>query len=153
MPCSERLKSGGPLPPPRLDPQLLAIGGWQVADERSVQWKPAFNNASAELNATLADGNRRVGVYIAYYRQQNYERKLISSDNVLVRISDKDWAQVARGARTITFDAQAVTVRSGRLRANADAGSSALSYGTGTGSMAALRRTITLARPGWRSQG
>ena len=73
------------------------------------------------MNVTLADGNRRVGVYIAYYRQQNYERKLISSDNVLVRTTDKDWAQFGRGARSITLDAQPVTVRSGQLRGNAGA--------------------------------
>ncbi len=116
------LEPGGPLTPPRLDPQLLAIGGWQLADERSVQWKPAFNNPSADVNATLADGNRRVGVYIGYYRQQNYERKLISSENVLVRTSDKDWVQVGRSTRAITLDAQPVTVRSVRLRGNAGAG-------------------------------
>lgn len=116
------LESGGPLPPPRLDPQLLAIGGWRVADERSVQWKPAFNNPSADMNVMLADGSRRAGVYIAYYRQQNYERKLISSDNALVRSSDKNWVQVGRSSRTITLDAQVVTVRSARLRGNAGAG-------------------------------
>jgi len=59
-----------------------------VTDEPLASWKPAFNNPTAELNATLADGNRRVGVYFAYYRQQNYERKLISSDNVLVSSKD-----------------------------------------------------------------
>ena len=116
------LGSGAPLPPPRLSPQAIAVGGWQVIDERSVQWKPAFNNPSAEMNVTLAEGNRRVGVYIAYYRQQNYERKLVSSDNALVRSGDKDWTQVERSTRSITLDGDAVTVRSGRLRANAVAG-------------------------------
>lgn len=116
------LESGGPKPPPRLDSQLLAVGGWKVADESSVQWKPAFNNPSAEMNVTLAYGDRRVGVYIGYYRQQNYERKLISSDNVLVRTTDKQWAQFGRGTRSIPLDAQAVMVRSGQLRAHAGAG-------------------------------
>lgn len=112
------LTSAAPLPPPRLSPQALATGGWQVAGAPLTGWKPAFHNPSAEMSVTLTDGKRRVGVYLAYYRQQNYQRKLVSSDNVLVMSEDKSWAQVERSTRTITLDGQAVTVRSGHLRSN-----------------------------------
>ena len=112
------MASGAPLAPPRLNPQPLAAGGWQLADERLAEWTPAFSNPSTTMNVTLTDGSRRVGVYVAYYRQQDYERKLVSSQNVLVRSQDPTWAQVGRGTRSITLDGGAVKVRSGRLRSN-----------------------------------
>ncbi len=120
------LGTGAPLPPPRLDSAALAGGGWNLASQPLADWKPAFRNPSAELNATLADGSRQVGVYIAYYRQQNYERKVISSDNILVSTKDKGWAQVEDSTRTINLDGQPATVRQGRLRANTTAGNSRL---------------------------
>ncbi len=109
------LESSAPLPPPKLDARALARAGWNVAPEPLADWKPAFTNPSAEIIASLADGDRHVGVYIAYYRQQDYERKLVSSENVLVRSTDKDWIEVGRSTRSITLDGQVVTVRSGRL--------------------------------------
>ena len=113
------LDAGGPMPPPRLDPHALARGGWALTGQPLADWKPAFGKPSAEMNTALSDGAHRVGVYVAYYRQQNYERKLVSSDNVLVRSSDQDWVQVGRSNRTVALDGQPVMVRSGRLRANA----------------------------------
>lgn len=110
------LNSGPPLPPPTLNPQILVGTGWKVADRKMVDWQPAFHNPSAEMHVTLEDGVRRIGVYIAYYRQQNYDRKLVSSDNVLVKSEDKSWAQVERSAHAIILDGQTATVRKGRLR-------------------------------------
>lgn len=112
------LASGAPLAPPRLAPQPLATAGWQLAGAPLTDWKPAFRNPSAELNVGLVEGSRRVGVYIAYYRQQNYQRKLVSSDNMLVTSEDKSWTQVEYGSRAVSLDGQAVRVRSGKVRSN-----------------------------------
>lgn len=112
------MASGAPLPTPQLSPQALAVGGWQPADERLAEWTPAFNNPSTTLNVTLTDGSHRVGVYVGYYRDQDYQRKLVSSENVLVRSQDHSWTQVGRATRTITLDGRAVAIRSGRLRGN-----------------------------------
>ena len=38
-----------------------------------------------------------MGVYIAYYRNQDYGRKLITSTNELVKSSDHVWSAVSRG--------------------------------------------------------
>lgn len=65
----------------------------------------------------MKDG-RKVGVFIAYYRQQGYERKLISSENMLVKSSDKFWAQVGRGSHNAMLAGQPTDVRTGTLRSN-----------------------------------
>lgn len=112
------MDTGPALPPPALAAQALAINGWQIVDAPLADWQPAFANPSATANVVLGKGEQRVGVFIAYYRQQSYGRKLISSENVLVKSGDKDWAQVGREARQISLAGQNATVRSGSLRSN-----------------------------------
>lgn len=112
------LESGPALPQPVLSAQALAQGGWEIADGPLSDWQPAFANPSGTLNAVLAKDGRRVGVFIAYYRLQGYERKLISSENVLVKSGDKAWAQIGRDSRQISLGGRPASVRTGLLRSN-----------------------------------
>lgn len=112
------MNAGPQLPAPVLIAESLAGEGWQLIDEPLASWTPTFANPSATLNAALAKGEARLGVFIAYYRQQNYERKLISSENELVKSNDREWAQVGRGVREVMLGGQAVTLRTGTLRSS-----------------------------------
>ncbi|MDP1652047.1 MAG: exosortase A [Rhodocyclaceae bacterium] len=113
------MDSGPELPPPVLASKMLATDGWQIVDESLTDWQPAFANPSATTNVVLARGEQRVGVFIAWYRQQNYERKLISSANALVKSEDKAWVQVGRDVRQVKLSGQSVTVRVGSLHSSA----------------------------------
>lgn len=113
------MDSGPALPPPVLTAESLAGGGWRMAAEPVADWQPAFANPSATLSAAFVRDDRRVGVFIAYYRQQNYERKLISSSNALVQSSDRAWAQVAAGGRQVEFAGQSFGARTAILRTSA----------------------------------
>lgn len=101
-------------------PQIATFplqGGWQPAEVPSPDWKPAFQNPSAELfQGAVLDG-KRVGVYIGYYRSQSTERKLVSSVNQLVAYADKQWAEVSAGGGTLAWGAGTVPVRTAELRA------------------------------------
>lgn len=112
------MDSGPQLPPPELAASPLATNGWQLVDTPLADWQPAFANPAATLHVALAKDERRVGVFIAYYRQQGYARKLISSENQLVTSGDKTWAQVGRDIRQATLAGQAVAVRGGSLRSH-----------------------------------
>lgn len=108
-------------------PRLAALdglaGGWVPANEAVAEWKPAFRNPSLEANRSYASGPYRVGVYTGYYRQQGYERKLVSSDNVLVSSDDPLWLQVATPTLLVLgLDGQELTVRSTLLRKEATQG-------------------------------
>ena len=59
---------------------LNAPPGWSPAPAFTA-WKPAYENPSATIQATFDDGKGPVGVYVAYYRSQDYGRKLITSTN------------------------------------------------------------------------
>ena len=102
--------------PPRLTSQ------WNLSADKVADWKPEFQNPSGQWNASYKNGSSSVGVYLGYYRNQNYNRKLVSSDNVLVRSKDAVWAQVASGNRTIEWAGVSHAVRTGELRGTPLAG-------------------------------
>lgn len=95
------------------------LAGWAPAQPFST-WRPAFINPSAELRQTFERDGQRVGLYIAYYRNQSYEHKLVSSENVLVKSLDKEWVKVASGARDLAIDGNGVSIRTTELRSLAD---------------------------------
>jgi len=107
--------TGNTAPPVLAAPAVLA-SAWVAAPDQSVVFKPAFSNPSAEFNARYTAGAQDVGLYVGYYRHQNYDRKLVSSQNVLVTSKDPNWAQVASSSRSIQFNATQTNVRVAELR-------------------------------------
>jgi exosortase A len=91
------------------------LGAWEPADAESITFKPHFENPSAQANHVYQNGEQEVGLYLGYYRNQNYNRKLVSSNNVLVESNDKNWRQVAHGSKAVTMHGQQSTVRSAEL--------------------------------------
>ena len=99
-------------------PAALA-SDWQAVAPVTDAFKPAFQNPSAEINSTYASQGRPVGLYLGYYRHQNYIRKLVSSNNALVPSNDPQWAQVVVAGREVTIDDKSVVVHSAELRGTA----------------------------------
>ncbi|MEF8752864.1 MAG: exosortase A [Accumulibacter sp.] len=96
---------------------LGSIAGWQRSDAVSpYDWQPRFAGADAREQAVFAHDGHRVGLFVAYYRNQDQQRKLVSSTNVLVASDDPVWARVAGGVKEISFDGQPVRVRTAELR-------------------------------------
>lgn len=113
------MESGAAANPPHLEfpPASGSLAGDWAAEGKSLgDWRPAFVNPSAELQKTYARDGRSVGIYLGYYRNQDYARKLISSENMLVKFKDPHWAQVASGSRELVVNGRAVVVRTAELR-------------------------------------
>ena len=104
--------------------QLLPLGeisGWRAAEwsaSGARDWQPRFENPAASTQAAFAQDGRVVGLYLAYYRNQDQQSKLVSSTNVLVTSDDPHWARVSGGMRDISFNQQALKVRTAQLRAS-----------------------------------
>jgi exosortase A len=94
----------------------FTASGWLPGASGPVGFKPAFHDPSAEINRSFSLNGGQVGLYLGYYRNQDYNRKLVSSDNVLVTSNDREWAQVATGSQSVMIDGMAVTVRTAELR-------------------------------------
>ncbi len=89
---------------------------WSAVGGAAIDLKPAFGNASAEMERVYSSEARNVGVYIGYYRQQDQHRKLIGSGNVLVKSEDPDWATTSDSTRVIDMSGRPLTLRVTTLR-------------------------------------
>jgi len=95
--------------------EIETVPGWSGA-EPFTNWKPRFENASAVVQRGYSKGEHVVGLYIAYYRNQDYDRKMVTSTNVMVTSNDPVWARVASGTKQIELGSQSLTVRNAELR-------------------------------------
>jgi len=92
------------------------LGDWQSDGGSPAQrWRPRFINPSVEAAQTYVFDDKKVGVFVAYYRGQGPGRELVSSRNVLVSSQDREWNQVATGRRTLQLDAQSLTLGTAEL--------------------------------------
>lgn len=89
-------------------------GAWQAGPPH-VDWKPRFINPSAELQSTYSIDEHWVGLYIAYYRNQNYDSKLVSSINVLAGSTDPNWHVVSNSSANIALDGNNHLIRTSDL--------------------------------------
>jgi len=100
----------------RLTTPVHMAHAWLAGDAGLPEFKPAFQNSSAEIHASYSNAGRGVGLYVGYYEHQNFGRKLVSSNNVLVGSKDPHWSPVASGPRRIHIDRQEVMLRATELR-------------------------------------
>lgn len=89
----------------------VAQAGWQ-STEPPAEWVPAFEAANAMSHSGwVSPSGERVGMHVAYYRAQNYKRKLVSSTNVLVRSEGDSWMQVSGGVASAQLGTEFVNVQ------------------------------------------
>jgi len=92
---------------------------WTAVHTRDSNFKPVFQNPSAEINSGYGMAGRNVGLYISYYRHQNYDRKLVSSENTLAVGKDPQWMRVAGSVNELILNGRPVSVQATDLRRRA----------------------------------
>lgn len=97
---ASRMIEGSAAGSPRMN-ALGDVAGWTRESTPVTQWRPRYQLPPAERFDSFASDGRKVGVYIAFYRNQAGDRKLVSSENVLVASNDPQWLQVASGERAM----------------------------------------------------
>jgi exosortase A len=108
------LASGAPAQPVELS--APALPGWSTAEPPGLGWKPVYEKPAAELQTGYRRDGRPLGLYIAYYRAQDYASKLISSQHQLARADDKQWARVGGDTRALDLGTGRLTLRTAELR-------------------------------------
>jgi len=101
---------------PVLTAPATFASGWHASEHPTANWKPAFRGVAAEFNRTYSNGAAEVGLYVGYYRHQDYAHKLVSSNNALVKSDDVVWSQVSAQSQPVLIDGATLTVRSAQLR-------------------------------------
>ena len=91
------------------------LGNWRTEGAEVVAWQPKSLNPSVEAQKTYSDGTQTVGVHITYFRGQGPDRKLVSSQNVLVGSEDRQWNQVATGRHALNMPHRTLELRTAEL--------------------------------------
>lgn len=94
-----------------------AAPGWQAQALPAEAWTPHFLAPSVSAQRSFAGPAGAVGVYVAYYRAQDAERKLVSLHNGLLSHNERQWLRSAEGTQTVAVDGTAATWRSTVLSA------------------------------------
>ena len=116
-PFAQRAIAGaeGASAPVLVAPASLA-DGWQLTAAAVAEGSPRVDNPSAEVNASYARGGREVGLYIGYFRQQDYLHKLVGAENVTPGGTDKTWRRIAHGQRELDVAGVPLAMRSADWR-------------------------------------
>ena len=93
----------------------LALPAEWLESKQFSSWKPAYATPSAELQAAYLRDNKPVGVYIAYYRNQDYQHKLVTSTNTLANSTDHIWSVLSQGQISTKLDNLLTKLRSAEL--------------------------------------
>lgn len=80
-----------------------------------IDWKPSWANPSAEYRNAFGQSQDQVGLYVAYYQNQNPTRKLISSTNMLVQYQDENWLTISQSKVELLLGDQRQTARSAEI--------------------------------------
>ena len=92
---------------------------WKPTDVGSTEWKPGFPSAASFYNNVyVGKENYRIGLHISYYRQQNYQSKLITSTNTLVNVEDKRLRKISSENINFNLNEKIFSVESNILKYN-----------------------------------
>ena len=67
------------------------IGAWRQLEASLTTWQPHYLYPDAKVAAVYSDGQRKVGLYVYYYRTQSQGKELVNSQNMLVRQKHPVW--------------------------------------------------------------
>jgi len=101
------LRHGGATAVAGLD-GVAPAAGWRAEPVPALAWTPDFAGANASVHERFVQGSApAVGLHLQYFRNQDYERKLVSSSNTVVAPENKQWAAVSRGTAFIDLTSAA----------------------------------------------
>jgi EpsI family protein len=96
-----------------------AASGWSLEPQSAPQWRPQYRGAAASTLAVYRKGDRRVAVYVAYYRNQRQGEELVGSQNLIAGAGDSPWARIGESPRSEELPIGRVELRQTRLRSAA----------------------------------
>nr|WP_315245029.1 exosortase A [uncultured Albidiferax sp.] len=96
-------------------PHLIAPNnfnsGWKQTNGNLVSLKPNFHGSFANASGNYEKNSQFVGLYAAYYRNQDYHNKLVNSENSIFSSKNKDWLSVGAGNYVLKKMVDPISVR------------------------------------------
>ncbi len=82
---------------------LQAVNGWEPLSTPFTSWKPHYSGYSWDMRQTFRNGDREVGIFVAFYRDQSKGRELVTSGNRLTSLGDFKWKQVSEESEIVVW--------------------------------------------------
>ncbi|MCC7136330.1 MAG: exosortase A [Nitrosomonas sp.] len=92
---------------------------WQPETAPLSDWVPVYVGSPVQYIGHFSNNDRRVSVYVTYYRNQKQGNELINYGNTLVA-SNSGWIDVLSSRQDISVDNAELTVTQNQLRASTD---------------------------------
>ena len=102
-------------------PSTLAPN-WRATQAHEMNFKPDFKNVSYETFQTYEAKEGVVGVYLGLYENQNFKKKLVSSENFLTPTLGGRWIQTSVVDKNVIVNKNPFTVRVVSLRESGNIG-------------------------------
>ncbi len=101
-------------------PAIVGENGWTPSGIAFADWKPRYKGFASELQQTFRRDGRDVGLYIAYYRNQEKGQELVTSGNLLVTPDDWTWRVMANGSDSVEWMGKRVPVNQAEILGRRD---------------------------------
>jgi len=96
---------------------IAPINGWTAATGTGgPAFEPRFVSPSATIHQQFEQGSSNVGLLVAFYRDQRFDRKLVGSDNKLVTSLDSVWNVLRVSRLDVPIEDLARTMTELRIR-------------------------------------
>lgn len=93
--------------------------GWTLEPQAPLAWRPQYAGAAASVLAVYRKDDRRVALYVAYYRNQRQGAELVSSQHALEGGAGSSWSSTSSRARATDLATGTIEVRETSLRSPA----------------------------------
>ena len=91
--------------------------GWALEREPPLAWRPHYAGAAAATLAVYRNGEQRVGLFLAHYRNQRQGAELVGSENRVAGADSSPWSSSGEALQAEALHGGAVELRATRLRA------------------------------------
>jgi exosortase A len=100
---------------PLLELPAKLAGGWADDGATLPHFVPVFANPSVVASRVYSGKAGSVGVHVAYVRGQSEQRKLATSQHLLVAMRDPDWSLPQGGTREVDVDGRTLRLRTAQI--------------------------------------
>jgi exosortase A len=108
-----RVEDSGRVPAPEAP---APTGGWQTRPDGFTEWRPHWTGTDVSGEWFYEKDNRKVYLYLGYYRTQRQDAELINTQNYMIRQKHPVWQEVGRTTRELDLESARLTVNRHLLR-------------------------------------
>ncbi len=93
--------------------QIVPQSGWQQVELSALpEWQPSYSGMRGVHRDAFIAGERPIGVYVGYYRDQQPGEELINSENRVLISKDPVWKMTSYGPRSAMLGSQPIPMNS-----------------------------------------